>query len=325
MPAVAPRLVAVALLALFALSAPALAQDEPAPAAQPAPETNGSERKVSEKALTALKAWSKAMHLPSQTAADVIVAEAAARHTTMFEGGTLGVKTTWKRHGGIELDVTLPKEMTDRMQPQMLAMLEGGFRMWSREALAPAFESPEQYARDYHVGERREGARDTVELLPCTESAGTERQVLYFDEAGLCERRVFVLRVDPSDPSQAMMVGAEIEASFTYEKVGERHVVKRMELLLPFGDIAVEYGYYDVTDGPPLLKSLSMTTPFGPDPIEVTLSDYTLDGNLVAATKKPAEGDTSEPAEKAGKAGKAADDAGGSEEPVGDDGEQGGR
>ena len=284
-----PRLSSMLGLATLLAVAPALttttsAQDDPAPNAATA-----KERKVSEKALAALKAWGNAMHLPSQSTASEIHASASAANESMFQGGDLSVRATWKRDGGLELDVTLPKEMTETMPPQAVAMAKSLFKRWSREALAPAFEAPMQYAADYHVNERKEGERSVVELLPFTDHAAAELQLLYFDENGLCERRIMIPRVDPNDPSQQMMMGVEIETSFGYQKVGERSVLKRMSMLLPFGEMLVEYDYYEVTDGPPLLKTVRMATPFAPDPIEVTLHDYTLDGNEVAETKQKVE------------------------------------
>ena len=301
---------ALALLLVAAVSAHARAQDEPPPPRAPegADDAKPGERKVAPEALERLTRWGTAMHLPAHTRAQRIAAKAAAVNQSMFQGGTVSVTTTWDRETGLSLDVTLPEEMTAGMHPQAAELARGMLQTWAREALAPVFEAPAQYARHYHVGDRTKGEETAVELLPCSADAAAERQVLTFDDQGLCVRRVMVPRVDPNDPSQQMMVGVEIETTFEYEKVGERSVLKRMSMLLPFGEMLVDYDYYEVTDGPPLLKTVTMATPFAPDPIEVTLSDYTLDGTAVAATRKaeekapPAEGDGETP-EKESEAG----------------------
>jgi hypothetical protein len=214
-------------LALAALAVPAVAQDEnpegPGPALDAKAPEKKPERKVDEAAAARLKAWGKAMHLPTQTAADRIVASAGATNQSMFQGGELTVKTSWDRQEGLSLDVTLPKEMTDTMPPQAAEMAKGLFSTWAREALAPAFEAPSQYARHYHVGQRTKGEEQIVELLPFSDEAAAEMQLLHFDENGLCERRVMIPKVDPNDPSQQMMMGVEIETTFTYEKPDRRH------------------------------------------------------------------------------------------------------
>ncbi len=289
------------LLAVLACATPGLthhaaAQDEGAGDEGARDDGAGTEkRRVSPEAEAALVTWGKAMHLPRRTTADTIVAHASASNQSMFGGGELAVTTTWKRDGGLSLTVSLPQEMTDSLPPEAVEMAKSMFETWAREALAPAFESPEQYAGDYHVGLRKpsgkaaaagETPERVVELLPYDDDAAAELQLLYFDERGLCERRVLIPRVDVNDPAQSMMVGAEIESTFDYEKIGERYVVKRMSMLLPIGELLVEYDYYEITDGPPLLKTVSMVTPFAADPIEVTLHDYTMDGNEVAATKR---------------------------------------
>jgi len=287
------------LLAVPALTASAVAQDAPKPDAAK------EERKVSKEALAVLEGWGKAMHLPQRTKAGTIVAHAKATNRQLFQGGELTVKVTWKRESGLDLAVTLPDSMVQRLPPEAVEMAKSTFRTWSREALSPAFESPEQYAKDYNVGERKEGERTVVELLPYTADAAAELQLLYFDENGLCERRVMIPRVDPNDPNQQMMVGVEVESSFGYEKIGERYVLKRMSMLLPFGEMLVEYSYYEITGGTPLLKSMSMVTPFAPDPIEVVLSDYSADGQDVPETKpqeeKPGDETVEEPAEDGAK------------------------
>ena len=282
---------------LGGLPAVAGAQDDPSPApvkdAETAPAEDG--RKVSEAALAMLEGWGKKMHLPQRTSAKALTAHAKAGNPSLFQGGDLEVDVSWKRDGGLALDVELPKEMRDSMPPEAIAMAKSVFGKWSREALAPVFESPEQYSGDYNVGERKEGERTVVELLPFSDDAAAELQLLYFDDEGLCERRIMIPRVDMDDPNQQMMVGVEVESTFGYERVGDRYVLKRMSMLLPFGELLAEYEYYDVTDGIPLLREVKMVTPFSPEPIDVKLSDYTVDGSTVEATEEKNDADEETP------------------------------
>ena len=251
------------------------------------------ERKVDAAAVASLKKWGEAMHLPAHMRAEGISSYATASNAGLFGGGELTVKTTWKRDGDLDLEVTLPAEMVENVPEQQLSMLKGLFITWAREALAPVMISPSKYAADYHIAEKKQGDETAVELLPYSETAAAELQLLYFDEDGLLTRRVMIPRVDPNDPMQQMLVGAEIESTYGYEKIGKRSVLKRMSMLTPMGELGVTYTYYEVTGGTPLLKSFSMQTPFVPDPVVVSFHDYKVDGQPVV-TKERGAADASE-------------------------------
>ncbi len=250
------------------------------------------ERKVDAAAVASLKKWGDAMHLPTHTRADEISSYATAANAGLFGGGELTVKTTWKRDGDLGLDVTVPPEMVESVPEQQLSMLKGLFTTWAREALAPVLIAPAKYAADYHIAEKKQGDETAVELLPYSETAAAELQLLYFDEDGLLTRRVMIPRVDPNDPMQQMLVGAEIESTYGYERIGKRSVLKRMSMLTPMGELGVTYTYYEVTGGAPLLKSFSMQTPFVPDPVVVSFHDYKVDGQPIV-TKERGAADTS--------------------------------
>ncbi len=287
---------ALTLAALLLVTGPltvtgALAQDDPAPPGPgkdsgPVVEEKEPERKTSKEAEQALERYAKLLHLPAHGKTKELTSTAGAEGQVL-PGGKLEVTPRWTAGKGLTLDVTIPEEIKARYPAQQLDMTKKLFQTWARETLSPVFESPSLYVADYHVTHKKESLKDIVELMPFNDRAAAERQVLYFNMEGLVERRSMIAKVDPTDPMQAMLAGAEIDTTYGYERRGDRHVITRMSSLMPIGDMLVEYTYYDdLPDDAVLLKTCTIVTPFDPtNPIVITFTSYEADGKVIEATK----------------------------------------
>ncbi len=241
-------------------------------------------RRTSEDAENAFKRLGEALHLPQHSVKDKMSASAAANLSSFGIPGDLEVQPTWSVENGLELEWKPSAALAEMMPPEQLKMATKIFGGWAAEILSPVFESPNAYALDYHCEHRSEDGLDVVEMTPFAEDAMVEQQTFYFDDGGLIERRVFVAKVDPTDPAQAMMAGAEIETTYGYEKVGDRNILTQLSMLTLMGDIMGAYEYYEIEGRAPLLKSITMNTPFSVDPVMVTFNGYEIDGTELDET-----------------------------------------
>ncbi len=265
------------------------AQRPAAPAPADAAETP---RKVDADALAQLERWDGAMHVPTRDVKKELTAKAEGKIPDVLGKGQLEATLSWTPEGGIDLDVTLPREFAERQPPQAVTMLREMLRARAKESLRPALEKPSAMATDYDVALTKKKAKDAeirgVELLAHAKAARFERRRMWFDADGRCESETMVLRIDPAtqDIIEQSLIGAEVETTYGYEKHGERSVLTRMNTLMPIGEMTVKYDYFDVPGGTPLLRAITLELPgMLQHPIEVTFHDYVVDGTAVEATK----------------------------------------
>lgn len=282
---------------------PSVEKPEPKEPAPKEAEPDPTVRRTSDDAEKAFQRLGNALHLPRHSVKDKLSASASADLSSFGIPGALEVTPAWSAKDGLALEWKPSAELAERMPPQQLTMATKVFGGWASEILSPVFESPNVYAQSYHCKHRSEDGLDVVEMTPFVEDAMVEQQAFYFDADGLIERRVFIAKVDPNDPAQAMMAGAEIETTYGYKKVGDRSILTQLSMLTPMGDIMGAYEYYEIEGRAPLLKSITMNTPFSVDPVMVAFHGYEIDGTEIDETMEtdndiPADGDTEDGNEK---------------------------
>lgn len=291
-----PALAAVAVFVASFGAAPVRAEDPPKPAAPPAGPSDGAapakpegeaaaapkrERKVDARAADALRRYAKLLLLPSSGGAKSLAAQGEMRLEMIPEPIALSPK--WTEADGFSLGVAIPDSVKQAYGPEVVEAIRKQFESLVTMMVEPLFADPSKQAEAYDLTAKDEADGVSVVFLPFDDSkARAERQRWVFGADGLLTRVVLTPKVDPKDPSAAMMAGIDVEMSIEHEKRGERYVTKGFTASLPMGEMRSTAEFWDGPGGLPLPKWIDVTLPMSSEPFRAELWNYTLDG-------KPAE------------------------------------
>lgn len=303
------KLVRTFVLVAAASAAPALAQDSPAgpgsadpPAGPAAPvdptdpaktpeapkpaEPAKKERTADPKAVEACERYSGLLWVLQRTGAKEFTCRGELP-IAQFGGEAIQVRPHWNAKSGLEVEYELPEALAAMVPPERLDAAKAQIKGQLKPLVQPYLDDFMADLPKYSLACKEGDGGTVVTMTAFASDTPDERKVVHFGKDGLIQRLVVTPRIDPNDPSAAMMAGMDLEIAVQHEKRGEKHVLTGYTLTLPMGEIKIAGSYYDGPAGTPIPKAIEISNPMTPEPQVLTFYDWTIDGKAVEGTAKP--------------------------------------
>jgi hypothetical protein len=302
-------------LLVAALAVPAFAQDgdptkqPPAPvpvpaggdAAKPAPAAAAKkERKTTPEAEAAIKRYADLIPFPPKDAKSYHFA--ADFEMAMF-GGAVKLDYRWEKDKAPVFKVELPEALLAQVPPEAQDKLKAQMAEQMGGQMSERFDA--KYAK-YHLSHKAEGDGVVVDITAIEgEKCEFETGKMTFDSRGLLTKQTVKPHLDPNNPAAQMMGDMELEMAFKYAKKGDQWAVESMTQSGPMGETGMKFSYFEPEGLPALPKSIEITSPMMPEPINVAYHDWELNGKAVPGTElkkaeaaKPADKPADKPVDK---------------------------
>jgi hypothetical protein len=301
------------LLVVLAAAAPAFAQDNPAgpgsgdPAAPvgpgagdgaappkatdaPKPAEAKKERVADPKAIAALERYAGLLWSLQRGGAKAFGCRAELP-MPQLGGEGISITSAWSQKSGLDVEFDLPAVLLESAPPEVVEMIKKQLKSQLKPLVQPYLNDPLAEVEKYSLAFKETDGKAVVTMTAFAKDTPNERQQLHFDKDGLMTRIVLAPRLDPDDPTAAMLAGVDLEIATKHEKRGDKYVRTWSMLTLPMGEVETSVNYYERPDAAPLLKSIEIKSQMLPEPQVVSFFDWTIDGKAVEGTAKakPAE------------------------------------
>jgi hypothetical protein len=266
---------------------------EPAKPAAPAKK----ERKTSPEADAALKKFASLLAFPSPKYKSF---EMNSHCEVAMMGGEVGCRFTVKEGGAVGIDIQLPEAVREQYGEAQLAQFKNGAKSLVGGIFKPFIVTADAMAKQYDVSSKAEGGKTVVEMTKFEDGAAWDKLTLWIGADGLVEKQAGTPNVDPNDPTAAMSAGDTIETTFEYKKRGDLFTIEGAKVTQAIGESVVKIDYYEIPGQAALPKELTFTSPFIPEPLVISMTDFVLDGKAVAETARKKDEKPAEPAKPEG-------------------------